>query len=221
MAKFQPFYPALLVFVGAMCVAGGGFWQSWRQSNFSMEIRNKNEEIATLQRENAYAITGGDGFAEVAFQVLDSSGNMPNANAMPEHLLLSPTVIHRGKYPLYDVSLRFADLDRAKFDVQSAMRTYPVGNMTPALASIPGITIQHDGRDINFNIFFVARNGMWIQSLRMPWIGNGWARATKIERNNEIVFQEVSANFPLNEKGQVDWDRPAKGDKPKANTEQK
>ncbi len=209
MIKLAPFYPAIVVLIGAIFVAAGGFWASYRQSNFNMEIRAKNEEIAALQKDNADAITGGDSFAEAAFSMLDRSGNMTNAFSMPDQLLLVPTFIHRGKHPLYDVSVRFTDL-QAKFDAQNALRAYPIGNMTPGLATITGgINLPHDGKDLNFNIFFVGRNGMWIQFLRMPWMGDGWGRASKIERNGVVIFEEISKNFPLNEKGAVDWDHPA------------
>jgi hypothetical protein len=67
MIKLAPFYPAIVVLIGAIFVAAGGFWASYRQSNFNMEIRAKNEEIAALQKDNADAITGGDSFAEAAF----------------------------------------------------------------------------------------------------------------------------------------------------------
>jgi hypothetical protein len=60
MARLSPFFPAMVVFIGALFVAAGGFWASWRQSNFNIEIRDKNEEIARLQHENAATITGGD-----------------------------------------------------------------------------------------------------------------------------------------------------------------
>jgi hypothetical protein len=58
LAKLSPFFPALLVVVGALFVTAGGFWASWRQSNFNIDIRAKNEEISRLQRENVNAITG-------------------------------------------------------------------------------------------------------------------------------------------------------------------
>jgi hypothetical protein len=140
MAKFAPFYPAAFVFVGAVLVAIGGFWASWRQSNFNIEIRKKNEEIALLQKQSADAIIGGDSFAEVAFSVLDRSGNMPNAHAMPDALLLVPTVIHRGRYPLYDVSARIAEVPIAKGDIRNALKNYPVGKYDSGLGGLDSLS---------------------------------------------------------------------------------
>jgi hypothetical protein len=35
MPRFAPFYPAFLIFLGAVFVACGAFWASWRQTNFN------------------------------------------------------------------------------------------------------------------------------------------------------------------------------------------
>ena len=81
------------------------------QSNFNIDIRAKNEEISRLQQENVNAITGGDSFAFVGFQVFGMDGSAVNANTMPDDLLLVPAFLHKGRYPLYDVTVRFVDVD--------------------------------------------------------------------------------------------------------------
>lgn len=213
MARLSPFIPAMLVFVGAIIVAVGGFLASWRQSNFNAEIRNKNDEIAQLQRENVNAITGGDSFAWVAFQIFGADGSAVNAHAMRDDLVLVPTFINQGRYPLYDVAVRFSELARGKtFDIGGALRSYPVGNMTPGLATTTGIQLPHHGKDLEFNIFFTARNGMWIQILRMPWVGDGWAMATKVMRGTQELHRDVSANFPRRQDGSIDWGEPGAQD---------
>ena len=137
LARLSPFFPALLVFVGALFVAAGGFWASWRQSNFNMELRAKNEEISRLQGENANAITGGDSFAYAGFQIFGMDGKAVNAHSMPDDLLLVPIFIHKGRYPLYDVNVRFADLDKP-IDFNFAANTFRIGNMAPELGSYVG-----------------------------------------------------------------------------------
>jgi hypothetical protein len=49
--RLTSFFPAIIVFIGALIVAGGGFWAAYSQSNFNAEIRAKNEEIIRLQRD--------------------------------------------------------------------------------------------------------------------------------------------------------------------------
>jgi len=77
--RLSPFFPAMVVFVGALFVAAGGFWASLRQSNFNAEIRQKNEEIARLQSESTNTITGGYSFAYVMFQIAALDGSPVNA----------------------------------------------------------------------------------------------------------------------------------------------
>jgi hypothetical protein len=205
------FAPALFVFSGAVLVAVGGFWSSWRQSTFNATLTQKNNEIAQLQLESANAITGGNSFAYMLLQVPD---HKTGSTAIP-------VFIHQGKYPLYDVQARVVDLDEhvrltAAKDFISASKallgtSISVGNLTPGFSSTGGIVLPHpSGQNFSYNIFFVARNGSWVQSLRMRWTGNGWALANKVigGPENKELFREVSADYPLNDKGEVDWDGP-------------
>jgi hypothetical protein len=213
MDRLSPFFPAMLVFFGALFVALGGFWASYRQSNFNMEIRAKNEEIARLQQESSSAITGGNSFAWVDFQVFALDGSAVNALAMPEDLLLVSVVVHQGKFPLYDVTMRLGDVGKP-FDINEAMKTYHVGNLTPGLATSGSVRLTHHGRDLKFNVFFTARNGTWVQFLRKAWIGDGWARANKVVRGADVLFREVSDTFPRKEDRSIDWGEAGAQDAP-------
>ena len=205
------FAPALFVSGGAVLAAFGGFWSSWRQSNFNTALAEKNNEISRLQLESANAITGGNSFAYMVLQVPD-----PKAGSTA-----IPLFVHKGKYPLYDVQARIVDLDEFKrlTDQKEFMAattvlsgtTLRVGNLTPGFAStIPGALHHPSGQNFSYNVFYVARNGAWIQSLRMRWVGDGWATANKVVggAENKELFREITPNYPLNEKGEVEWDAP-------------
>ena len=199
--RLSPFFPAIVVFVGALFVAGGGFSASLRQSNFNAEIRQKNEEIARLQAESAKTVTGGDSFAYVLFEIAALDGSPVNAHS-------TPVVIHQGQYPLYDMGVRFSELSRGKLaDISSALKSYPIGNMSGGAATT-GIRLPRHGKDIDFDIFFWARNGMWDQFLRMRWKGDGWAIANKVLRDSQEIYREVSEDFPRREDGSVDLGEP-------------
>lgn len=189
--------------------AAGGFWQSFRQSHFNSQIREKNSEIIRLQQESFGAITGGDSFAEMAIQIPD-----PKTGAVA-----MPLFIHHGKFPLYDVKARVVDVGETKrlFEANNnaaAMvalngTNLNVGNLTPGFAIGPVTALEHpSGQDFKYNIFFVARNGAWIQQLRMSWVGNGWARANRISGLSEgkVLLEEISDNYPRGQSGEVDWD---------------
>jgi hypothetical protein len=203
------FAPAILVLLGAMVVALGGFWSSWRQSNFNATLTQKNNEITRLQLESANAITGGNSFAYMLLQIPDTKSGS----------LATPLFVHQGKYPLYDVEARIVDLDEHRRlteqkDFIAASKalvgtTLRVGNLTPGFASSLSSALQHpSGRDFSYNIFYVARNGAWVQSLRMRRVGDGWAIANKVVGGpeNKEIYREVTATYPLNDKGEVNWE---------------
>ena len=201
------FLPGTLVFVGAVLVATGTYWTAFPQSNFNAQLRQKNEEIISLQKDSVAASTGGDAFAIASFTMFDLHGRMPNANDMPDELQLQIVLINKGRFPLYDVSVRFTDLDQ-KLNLQDAMHAYPVGNMAsgPDLALLTAIILRHVGKQIDYNIFFSARNGLWTQMLRMRWVGNGWTSASRVLQNGKEVFSEVSQNYPRGPSGEIEWD---------------
>jgi hypothetical protein len=200
-ARIWPLAPALVIGVGAIFVAFGGFWAAYRQSHFNAELRQKNEEIARL--------TGGAGFCWTAFQIVGSKGELVNASNMPDELIVVPNFINRGKYPLYDVSARMIDLDEFKKNVMSGTTTVRIGNMTAGFAVTTGVRIPHRGKDFNFNIFYVARNGSWLQKLRMRWMRDGWALANSVaegQGGGKELLLEVTANYPRDADGNVAWD---------------
>jgi hypothetical protein len=49
----------------------------------------------------------------------------------------------------------------------------------------------------------------------MRWVGDGWARATKVMRGTQELYREVSANFPRQQDGSIDWGEPGAQDTPK------
>src|SRR5882762_178828 len=111
---------------------------------------------------------------------------MPDTSGM----IVVPMFVHVGRYPLYDVEARMVDLDEhARLTAASdpsainalVGATLRVGNMTPGFSRGPLPALQHpSGQRISYNVFFVARNGAWVQQFRMRWVDNGWAVANKV-----------------------------------------
>ncbi len=207
-----------MIVAGGLLAASGGFWQAVRQSNFNSELRQKNDTIIELQQQNAGAITGGNSFAEMVIQVPD----------VATAAVALPSFAHHGKFPLYDVTARIVDIGEhrrlvtAKNFVAATTALQgtevSVGSLTPGFAKGPMVMLQHpSGRDFSYNVFFVARNGSWIQQLRMKWIGNGWSVANRISGLSEgkELYRVVSPNYPLGPNGEVEWeDAPNSGTTP-------
>jgi hypothetical protein len=207
MARFASFYPALLIFLGAVLVAGGGFWASWRQTNFNSQLREKNEEIVRLQTEQSELITGGD---SLCYLVLVDIGNDARRFLFP----------HRGKFPLYDVEARIVEElgKESESELPTTLygrfeRSYQniisLGNMAPESGRLSN-TIQLAGRQqYGLNIFYTARNGSWSQMLRMRRTDKGWLSATKVTKGQGAeereLYRAVDEAFPRNPDREVDW----------------
>ena len=199
--------PAVMIFVGVLISAVGAFWASQQQASFERNLREKSEEIARLNRELANSVIGGDSFCYLEILSLDS---VTNGGIL--------TVTHQGEYHLYDVHARIADLEksdrlkenRPKGNLSLAtldqINTYTsIGNLTPSSSLILREFTLGNGTTRGFNIFFSARNGSFTQLLRFKKVNGKWVRATKVERENELLYEKVDDEFPRTTEGGVEW----------------
>ena len=141
--KMWQFLPGTLVFVGAVLISYRHLLDGVSTIEFQCSIEAEKREIISLQKDSVAASTGGDAFAIASLTMFDLHGRMPNANDMPDELQLQIVLINKGRFPLYNVSIRFTDLDQ-KLNLQDAMHAYPVGNMAsgPDLALLTAIILQ-------------------------------------------------------------------------------
>jgi hypothetical protein len=96
--NLAPYYPAMMIFAGAVLVALGGLWAAHRQTNFNATLREKNDEIIALQSQQISALTGGDSYPFVT----------PTFKGDGKVTML---LLNQGKYPLYDVQVTILDGD--------------------------------------------------------------------------------------------------------------
>lgn len=194
--------PSGVILLGVFLAAIGAFWASQQQAGFERHLRIKSDEIATLNREIANLVTGGNSFCYITFASPDPSTN--------RGIL---TIVQQGDHPLYDVNARIVDLQESLQIKNSTLETIlktqtilPIGNMAQGAAAIFGPFDLGDSQNRDFNIFFSSRSGFFTQLLRMRKISNKWIMATKVERNNgEVLFEKVDDDFPRTEQGQVQW----------------
>lgn len=144
--------PAVLIFIGAFISAAGAMWAAQRQAISEKELRQKSDEVAELNKQIALSITGGDSFA-----YLIPTRVAPNAAVL--------TLVHQGKYPLYDLHIRIVDLEKwaqhkhfSLLDVQKDEIHLSIGNVAANQARILG-PMQINSDFTRWNIFFSARNG--------------------------------------------------------------
>lgn len=185
-----------LVFFGATVSIVGAFWASSQQTASERRVAELNEHIAS-------SITGGNSFAYITLPAV-----APSTHGL--------TVIHQGKYPLYDLKVRIVDLanwekkqTRSLFDLQKDERHLSVGNLAAGQASVLG-PVQIDGDSTSWNLFFGARNGFWTELLRIRRVGAELKFAIKVKKDSqageaETVFEKVDPGYPRNEAGRVEW----------------
>jgi hypothetical protein len=207
---------AVVILVGALISAGGALWSygEWsygERTKFEHELREKSNEIAELNRRIASSVTGGDSFCYLS---IGSINDQTNVSML--------TVVHQGEYPLYDVSLDITDLQKFRqvtatgpltFDQMSSYRTtLQVGNVIPnsGMTLRPWQLPNSDEQDYNVRIW--ARNGVASQKIRLRRINGGWKSATQVRKlsadqtDSQLVREQVGPDFPLNDRGEVEWD---------------
>jgi hypothetical protein len=126
---------------------------------------------------------------------------------------------HVGKYPLYEVSARIADLDQVRTNVGV---TVPVGDMIRGHASIESMPagIPTSGDHFNANVFFTARNGDWTELLRVVRVNDGWARAIRVMgrftslKKEKVMCETIDPKFPRNATSVLNEFKPVGGPKP-------
>jgi hypothetical protein len=125
-------WPGILVLIGAILAAIGVFWGAINQNKSEQELRRKADQIAELTTRNAELTTrnkdiiiGGNSFCYVTIANLD-----PNTN---QGILM---VVHKGDYPIYDVSAEIVDLQKSRQikvyslpNLQKAKTNLRIGNM--------------------------------------------------------------------------------------------
>lgn len=194
--------PPGLILLGAILSAIGALWVSQQKAQFERELRTKSDEIAELNKEIVKSVIGGDSFCYLTIGSVDPQSNVG--------LLV---VIHQGEHPIYDVNARIVDLQefekiKKNLDIHNfrqADTNIQLGNMIKGTASMLGTFPLGSGTQRDFNIFFSARNGIFTQLLRMRKIGNKWIYATKVERQEKVIFEKIDQGFPRNKDEKVDW----------------
>jgi hypothetical protein len=164
-------------------------------------------EPAEINKQLTSAVTGGASFAYIIPSFFDPTHNSPML-----------TLVHRGEYPLYDLTVRILDMatfdsigrqndsysDKVKAEVQSS-----VSNIAPNQTSMLK-TVQLSTTPLSWNLFFNARNGFFTEFLRVRRVGNEWKTALKVIRTrspskNEVLLEKIDSGYPLSKDGHVEW----------------
>lgn len=223
--------PSLLILLGAILAATGGFWankQSERKDRerdsltieFQKKLDEKNqkiiektEEVARLSQTVADFLSGGNSFCYVLLSNIND-GQIANQGGYL-------TVLHSGKFPLYEVQIRTVDLKNMPSNAKTLeeltkndiILNFPT--LTPNLNSIQG-TIHFDNKtELRYNIFITSRSGIFTQLLRYKKINSKWVYATVVKKTiaykdstkEVVIYNKIEKGYPVNKSGKVVWNQ--------------
>ena len=222
-ALFEFLGPAGLAFAGAVLVAVAGLWAASHQRALERELRakaeeiaelnkrvvEKSEEIVALNRKIVSSVTGGDSFCYLDFT---------RTLAAITDLFL----VHQGKHALFDLTVRVVDVEKFKsivsvpgLSLRDVLQTDALRQNVGTLIPSSSITLSDrwplpasDRKD--YNVFFSARNGFFIQLLRLRRINGVWLRALRVTRDNDkgetiTLLEKIDDGYPRDKAGQIEW----------------
>ena len=196
--------PAILIFIGALIVATGALWSSVEQTKSEKYLKEKNQEIANLNKKISMSITGGDSFCYIGHPLDGSQGDK-----------LIATIVQQGEYPLYDVNIRMLDLEKSDLwqkkgltfieAMNKSQTIINVGNMPASSAQMIGTLDLTNQNRMRYNVFIGARNGFITQLIRLKKVDGIWKGAIKVERNGKKLREKVDPDYPRNGQEEIDW----------------
>jgi hypothetical protein len=186
--------------------ATGQFIRVRRQSHVESNLRTIQSrleslltQIETRTSDLLAQITGGDSFCYV--QLFDIQQNTA-------HILAVNTSAH----PVFNGSGNMADLEclerafasKGAIHPTTCYNTLHVPNLAPGKAGEIGQLSLGEGIVRRFNIFWSARNGDWIQLLRLAKVNGIWRSATRVTRGTTVLHEDLQPDFPRDALGS-DW----------------
>jgi len=169
-----------------------------------VSVENRISEVVTKLEKNTERqigmTTGGDSFAELVpapFNSLDPRGF---------------GLMHRGEYPLYDMTVRIVDIQRIDEignSEASSENTYSIdvlasGHVKPIQLNSPATRLK-TGEVRRYNIFISARNGSTVQMLQMTHVNGILRTATAIDNGIKEFYSDAAHDYPKDKAGNIDW----------------
>lgn len=169
-------------------------------------------DIKTETKRLEEMVTGGESFAYLIFAGIESGRPMILAS-------------HQGEAPVYDLDVMVLNLhlfdqianDASQESISSCETHFKLTNMAPGFASALGHVVNAGSEERDFNVFFTARNGGWIQFYRSRKINGKWVAASLVLKRmikpeaSKVVFAVRDNDFPIDALPK-EW--PADGDMP-------
>jgi len=107
-------------------------------------------------------------------------------------------IVDLEKFDQLEGKLSFATLKQTDTNIS-------IGNLISSSVWMLHPVTLGNGNTPGFNIFFSARNGFFNQILRLKKIHGKWVHATKVLREDKVIYEEIDDEFPRTDEGKVEW----------------
>ncbi len=209
--------PEVIVAIGGIIAVVGGFITVYGGIKTSQQQTEDTKKLQEAQNEGFRQITGGDSFC---YLKISPSG------AVDSDLV----VLHQGRYPISDVSLRFVDSDQlagptpaglsAMDRILKAQINIPIGTLPVKGFRLVGrIQIPAGTIEKTYLASFTARNGSWDEEIILRRTNAGdWRVALKVNelpgqvsfaelrKPTKLLFHEVAPDFSVKSSHEIqDW----------------
>lgn len=203
-------WPMLLVLIGALMAAGGGFWANINanqekinnlenQTKFEHKLNLKNEEIILLNKEVIQYTVGGNNYPII-------TESIDHANSIC-HFSIG-NMVGEKPFPLYDVHALIIDIDKdEQIQRNPNLSLHEKMNLLAeqkvvlriAVGYLSGVSgRQHlfsaklppQNEEKNFKVTMQARNTVVVQKLTI-YYDSEYSRyhvKSKAEKNSEVLF---------------------------------
>jgi len=209
--------PEWIVAIGGLVAALGGLIAVYGGLRVSQQQAEDAKTLYEAQTEGFRQVTGGDSFCYLKILPSDATN-------------VDLAVLHEGRYPISDISLRFVDSDQlagptppgvSPMDrILKAQLNIPVGTLPVKGFRLVGrIQIPLGTVEKSYLASFTARNGSWDEQVILRRTNaRDWRVALKVnERPGQVTFAEldkptkllfhnVDPDFPVKSNHEIqDW----------------
>jgi hypothetical protein len=183
------FGPITLMLLGAVLSIGGAIWAQ-------LQNDRQQSEIIRLNRHITEAVTGGDSYPVVSPVFLARHGEQGDIRRL--------SLMHSGKYPVYDLVLRVTDVAKLRalskkggyFSQNEYMWQFHIGTIGRGYENVfMDIPLQESER-MEFSFTFLARNGQFNQRAIYQKTKGVWHTALRIEKDGKLVYENIDNGFP-------------------------
>lgn len=152
------------------------------------------EDLDVKTKSISDHVTGGDSFVYLWPQTIPLAGANRSLHFMA-------TV--RGASAVYNARAQISDVN----DRRAHYEPLVLGDRTPGVVNYVSISNPRPTAEEHvLQVFITARNGSFRQLIHLKKIGDYWSYAIRVTNGaGNLLFEEVSPEFPREENGEIAW----------------